>query len=182
MTEQDSASSMMLDRNLAVVLSRLAGLLGQAVPAHRFGMMSRTTEGLMVDHLSREERLKAWWLGRFPTAHIHAMDPKNLKPSDFPLLWVGSEGEQVLLVRGGSGRHRLTCQDPEGNPCVLPMADARQGRLLKLSIMPARPGESGHRALSATDWFATSIRRYRSVFLEAVVATCVISMVGLVAA
>ena len=82
----------------------------------------------------------------------------------------------------GSGRHRLTCQDPEGNPCVLPMADARQGRLLKLSIMPARPGESGHRALSATDWFATSIRRYRSVFLEAVVATCVISMVGLVAA
>jgi ATP-binding cassette subfamily C protein LapB len=182
MTEHDSASSMMLDRNLAVVLSRLAGLLGQAVPAHRFGMMSRTTDGLMVDHLSREERLKAWWLGRFPTAHIHAVDPKHLKPSDFPLMWVGSEGEQVLLVRGGSGRHRLTCQDPEGNPCVLPMADARQGRLLKLSIMPARPGESGHRALSATDWFATSIRRYRSVFLEAVVATCVISLVGLVAA
>jgi len=182
MTEQDSASSMMLDRNLAVVLSRLAGLLGQAVPSHRFGMMSRTTDGLMVDHLSREERVKAWWLGRFPTAHIHAVDPKNLKSSDFPLLWVGSEGEQVLLVRGGSGRHRLTCQDPEGHPCVLPMADARQGRLLKLSIMPARPGESGHRALSATDWFVTSIRRYRAVFFEAVVATCVISLVGLVAA
>ena len=173
---------MMLDRNLAVVLSRLAGLLGQAVPSHRFGMMSRTTDGLMVDHLSREERVKAWWLGRFPTAHIHAVDPKNLKSSDFPLLWVGSEGEQVLLVRGGSGRHRLTCQDPEGHPCVLPMADARQGRLLKLSIMPARPGESGHRALSATDWFVTSIRRYRAVFFEAVVATCVISLVGLVAA
>ena len=82
MTEHDSASSMMLDRNLAVVLSRLAGLLGQAVPSHRFGMMSRTTDGLMVDHLSREERLKAWWLGRFPTAHIHAVDPKHLKPWD----------------------------------------------------------------------------------------------------
>lgn len=172
----------MLDRNLAVVLSRLAGLLGQAVPAHRFGMMSRTTDGLVVDKLSREERLKAWWLGRFPTAHIHALDPKNLKPADFPLLWVGTEGEQVLLVRAGSGRHRLTCQDAGGHPHVLPMADARQGRLLKLSIMPTRPGESGYSALSATDWFATSIRRYRPVFLEAVLATCVISLVGLVAA
>ncbi len=182
MTEVDAASTMMLDRNLAVVLSRLAGLLGQAVPAHRFGMMSRTTDGLMVDNLNREERIKAWWLGRFPTAHIQTIEPKNLKPADFPLLWVGSEGEQVLLVRGGSGRHRLTCQDAEGHPYVLPMADARQGRLLKLTIMPARPGESGQRAMSATDWFATSIRRYRPVFLEAVVATFVISMVGLVAA
>lgn len=171
MTEADTATGLLLDRNLAVVLSRLAGLLGQAVPAHRFGMMSRTTDGLMVDNLSREERLKAWWLGRFPTARIQHIEPKNLKPSDFPLVWVGSEGEQVLLVRGGSGRHRLTCQDAEGHPCVLPMSDARQGQLLKLTIMPARPGESGHRAMSATDWFATSIRRYRSVFFEGVVAT-----------
>lgn len=178
----DPSTGVMLDRRLAVVLSRLAGLLGQAVPAHRFGMMSRTTDGLMVDNLNREERLKAWWLGRFPTAHIQVTEPKNLKPSDFPLVWVGAEGEQVLLVRGGSGRHRLACQDAEGLACFLSWADARQGRLLKLTIMPALPGESGHRAMSATDWFATSIRRYRSVFLEAVVATCVISVVGLVAA
>ena len=181
MTE-DASTGVMLDRRLAVVLSHLAGLLGQAVPAHRFGMMSRTTDGLMVDNLNREERLKAWWLGRFPTAHIQPIEPKNLKPSDFPMLWVGEEGEQVLLVRGGSGRYRLTCQDAEGLACVLSLADARQGRLLKLTIMPALPGELGHRAMSATDWFATSIRRYRSVFLEAVVATCVISVVGLVAA
>jgi ATP-binding cassette, subfamily C, bacterial LapB len=182
MTDHDISPSLMLDRNLAVVLSRLAGLLGQAVPAHRFGMMSRTTDGMMVDNLNREERLKAWWLGRFPTAHINAVDRKNLKPSDFPLIWVGSEGEQVLLVRGGSGRHRLTCQDANGHPCVLSTADARQGQLLKLTVMPSLPGESGHRAMSATDWFATSIRRYRSVFLEAVIATFVLSIVGLVAA
>lgn len=172
----------MLDRNLAVLLSRLAGLLGQAVPAHRFGMMSRTSDGLMVDNLNREERLKAWWLARFPTAEIQAVEPKNLKPSDYPLIWVGAEAEQVLLVRGGTGRHRLTCQDADGNPFVLQMADARSGSLLRLSLMPARPGESAHRALSASDWFAMSIRRYRSVFLEGVVATFVISAVGLVAA
>ena len=121
----------MLDRNLAVLLSRLAGLLGQAVPAHRFGMMSRTSDGLMVDNLNREERLKAWWLARFPTAEIEAVEPKNFKPSDYPMLWVGAEAEQVLLVRGGSGRHRLTCQDADGNPFVLQMADARRGRLLR---------------------------------------------------
>lgn len=172
----------MLDRNLAVLLSRLAGLLGQAVPAHRFGMMSRTSDGLVVDNLNREERLKAWWLARFPTAEIESLEPKNLKASDFPMLWVGAEAEQVLLVRGGTGRHRLTCQDADGNPHVLPIADARRGSLLRLTLMPARPGESSYQAMSASDWFAASIRRYRSVFLEAVVATFVISVVGLVAA
>jgi ATP-binding cassette subfamily C protein LapB len=182
MTDSREGGGLMLDRNLAVLLSRLAGLLGQAVPAHRFGMMSRTSDGLMVDNLNREERLKAWWLARFPTAEIEAVEPKNFKPSDYPMLWVGAEAEQVLLVRGGSGRHRLTCQDADGNPFVLQMADARRGRLLRLSLMPARPGESSHRALSASDWFAMSIRRYRSVFMEAVVATFVISAVGLVAA
>jgi ATP-binding cassette subfamily C protein LapB len=182
MTDSREGGGLMLDRNLAVLLSRLAGLLGQAVPAHRFGMMSRTSDGLMVDNLNREERLKAWWLARFPTAEIEAVEPKNFKPSDYPMLWVGAEAEQVLLVRGGSGRHRLTCQDADGNPFVLQMADARRGSLLRLSLMPARPGESSHRALSASDWFAMSIRRYRSVFMEAVVATFVISAVGLVAA
>lgn len=182
MTSPRQDDGIMLDRNLAIVLSRLAGLLGQAVPAHRFGMMSRTTDGLMVDNLNREERVKAWWLARFPTADIHVVEPKNLKSSNFPMLWVGDEGEQVWLVRGGSGRHRLTCQDAEGHPHVLSIADARRGRLLQLTLMPARPGDAAHRALSATDWFAMSIRRYRSVFLEAVVATLVISVVGLVAA
>lgn len=183
MTEPQDRDSVMLDSSLAAVLSRLAGLLGQAVPAHRFGMLSRTPDGVEVESLSREERLKVWWLSRFPMADIQTIEAKNLSPSDFPLLWVGAGNDaQVWLVRGGSGRNTLTCQDADGVTHMLEMSAARQGRLLQLTTMPARPGETAHRSMSATDWFATSIRRYRSVFLEAVVATFVISMVGLVAA
>ena len=45
MTDLTSNASVMLDPPLAALLSRLAGLLGQAVPVHRFGMMAQTPEG-----------------------------------------------------------------------------------------------------------------------------------------
>jgi ATP-binding cassette subfamily C protein LapB len=182
MTDVTSNDSVMLDPQLAAALSRLAGLLGQAVPAHRFGMMAQTPDGVEVSSLSRVERLKAWWLGRFPMARIHSAKADKLNATDFPLLWLSDDGERVLLVRGGAGRASLTCQDADGASHMLEMAQARQGQFLQLTCDPARPGESAHKAMSATDWFATSIRRYRSVFFEAVIATFVISMVGLVAA
>jgi ATP-binding cassette subfamily C protein LapB len=182
MTETTSNASVMLDPPLAALLSRLAGLLGQAVPVHRFGMMAQTPEGVDVNTLSREERLKSWWLGRFPMARIQTVKAENLSATDFPLLWISADGKRVLLVRGGAGRASLTCHDGDGASHMLDMAQAKQGRLLQLNCEPPGAGESGHAAMSATDWFATSIRRYRSVFFEAVVATFVISMVGLVAA
>jgi ATP-binding cassette, subfamily C, bacterial LapB len=181
MTESTPSTSVMLDRPLASTLSRLAGLLGQAVPTHRFGMMGQTAEGVDVQTLGREDRLKAWWLSRFPMAQIQDIAMDALGPTDFPVLWLSPDAQQVLLVRGGSTRASLTCQDGEGATHMLERGTARTGRFLQLTCQPARPGESAHEAMSATDWFAASIRRYRSVFFEAVVATFVISLVGLVA-
>lgn len=83
MTEPQDRDSVMLDSSLAAVLSRLAGLLGQAVPAHRFGMLSRTPDGVEVESLSREERLKVWWLSRFPMADIQTIEAKNLSRQTF---------------------------------------------------------------------------------------------------
>ena len=48
MTDTQTDDSHALDPALAMQLSRLAGLLGQAVPAHRFGMMGMTDSGLSL--------------------------------------------------------------------------------------------------------------------------------------
>jgi ATP-binding cassette subfamily C protein LapB len=172
----------MLDPALATLLSRLAGLQGQAVPVHRFGMMGSTDSGLSVDALSRIERMKAWWRARFPSAEIIELSLAQVQPDQFPLLWVSADEKQVRLVRGRSGRGALITQNESGETYAVTVDEAQKGALYRLTTAPALPGEMGHQAMSATEWFAFSLRRYRFVFFEGVAATFVLSTLGLVAA
>ncbi len=172
----------MLDPALATLLSRLAGLQGQAVPVHRFGMMGSTDSGLSVDALNRIERMKAWWRARFPSAEITELSLAQVQPDQFPLLWVSADEKQVRLVRGRSGRGALITQNESGETYAVTVDEAQKGSLYQLTTAPALPGERGHQAMSATEWFAFSLRRYRFVFFEGVAATFVLSTLGLVAA
>ena len=172
----------MLDQPLAHLLSRLAGLQGQAVPVHRFGMMASTDTGLSVDALSRTERMKTWWRARFPNAEIAVQSLDDLKPEIFPLLWLSRDETQVLLVRGRSGRGALITQNEKGETLAIEAAAAGQGTLFRLTTAPAQPGDAGHHSMSATDWFAFTLRRYRFIFFEGVAATFVLSTLGLVSA
>ncbi|PUE10828.1 ABC transporter [Limnohabitans sp. T6-5] len=182
MTDFQTPEAPMLDQPLAHLLSRLAGLQGQAVPVHRFGMMASTDTGLSVDALSRTERMKTWWRARFPNAEIAVQSLDDLKPEIFPLLWLSRDETQVLLVRGRSGRGALITQNEKGETLAIEAAAAGQGTLFRLTTAPAQPGDTGHHSMSATDWFAFTLRRYRFVFFEGVAATFVLSTLGLVSA
>ena len=182
MTEDLASATPMLDPALATLLSRLAGLQGQAVPVHRFGMMGSTDAGLSVNALSRIERMKTWWRARFPSAEITELGLGELHPDQFPLLWISSDEKQVRLVRGRSGRGALITQNENGETYAVTFDEAQKGTLYRLTTAPAIPGETGHQAMSATEWFALSLRRYRFVFFEGVAATFVLSALGLVAA
>ncbi|TXI64257.1 MAG: type I secretion system permease/ATPase [Limnohabitans sp.] len=182
MTDFQALDSHSLDPGLAAVLSRLAALLGQAVPAHRFGMMSVTDAGLPLDALSRFERLKVWWSSRFPESEITEVDADRLSTEMFPLVWVSNDQSTVRLVRSRSGRGALMTQNEDGETVVLELDEVRHGSLLRLTTTPAQPGEMAFASMSATDWFAYTLRRYRFVFFEGVAATFVLSMLGLVAA
>lgn len=171
-----------LDPGLAAQLSRLAGLLGQAVPAHRFGMMAVTDSGLSLEALSRVDRLKAWWGARFPTSEVTEFTLDELQTDMFPLLWLSQDQKVVRLVRSRSVRGALITQNESGETIVLEAEEASRGTLLRLTITPAQPGEAAHPSMSATEWFAYTLRRYRFVFFEGVAATFVLSMLGLVAA
>lgn len=182
MTDPQALDSHSLDPGLALVLSRLAALLGHAVPAHRFGMMSVTDAGLSLETLPRIERLKAWWIARFPTSEAIELDADGLSTEIFPLVWISNDQSTVRLVRSRSGRGALITQNEKGETLVLTMDEARHGTLLRLTTSPAQPGEMAHPGMSATDWFAYTLRRYRFVFFEGVAATFVVSMLSLVAA
>ena len=182
MTEPQVSPSHSLDPGLAAVLSKLAALLGQAVPAHRFGMMSVTDSGLSLDALSRLDRLKAWWSARFPAAEVTEVSWDSLTPDMYPLIWLSSDQKIVRLVRSRSSHGALITQNEEGETLVLDGQEAGKGQLFRLTVSAPQPGEMAHPGMSATDWFAFSLRRYRFVFLEGVAATFVVSMLGLVAA
>lgn len=182
MTEPQVTPSHALDPALAAILSRLAAMQGQAVPAHRFGMMGVTDSGLSLETLSRLDRLKAWWSARFPAGEVHPVDPDSLSVDMFPLIWFSSDHSLVRLVRSRSGQGALITQNEDGETLVIEAQQARTGQLFRLTLSPPQPGEMAHPGMSATDWFAYTLRRYRFVFLEGVAATFVVSMLGLVAA
>ena len=182
MTDTKTDDSHALDPGLAAQLSRLAGLLGQAVPSHRFGMMGVTDSGLSLKAVSRADRLKAWWGARFPTSQVTEVSLDSLQTDMFPLLWLSQDQTVARLVRSRSGQGVLITQGEDGETISLQADEVRKGCLFHLTIGPAQPGEAAHPHMSATEWFAYALRRYRFIFFEGVAATFVLSMLGLVAA
>ncbi len=172
----------MNEAGLASLLSRLAALKGHAVPAHRFGMVTRTQDGVELNTLARGERILAMWQERFPLADCREVDADKIGRTDLPAVWVDAMDDRVLLVRGQVGGSGFAAEDDNGQAMNLARADAADGRFLVLPAMAAEPGEAGHPQRSAADWFAFAIRRHRRVFFEAVFATFVVSIIGLVSA
>ncbi|MEN9905487.1 MAG: Toxin translocation ATP-binding protein, partial [Pseudomonadota bacterium] len=68
----------------------------------------------------------------------------------------------------------------QGQRVELGSEEAGKGQVLRLAVTAAVPGESGHGSRTASEWFAWVLRRHRRVFAEAVLATLVVSVIGLV--
>jgi len=171
------------DPTLALLLSRLAALQGQAVPAHRFSMLAKTDDGIELAALGRVERARECWQARFPHSECRELSPAHAVRGDMPALWVSADGSNALLVRGLLGGGAFAVEDASGAAMTLTAEAARDGVILHLPITVASiPSESGAPARTAAEWFAFAIRRHRRVFFEAVFATAVVSIIGLMAA
>jgi ATP-binding cassette subfamily C protein LapB len=171
------------DPTLALLLSRLAALQGQAVPAHRFGMLDKTDDGVELAALGRLERARESWLARFPQAEWREVGPERATRGDMPALWISGDGTNVLLVRGLLGGGAFAVEDAASVSMTLTAEAAREGAILHLPVtVAAVPSETGAPQRTAAEWFAFAIRRHRRVFFEAVFATSVVSVIGLVAA
>ena len=175
---------LLADPVLAKALSRMAALLGRAVPAHRFGAVAQA-DGVELHRLPRDERAVQIWSVLFPGAMGSSGDHRVEVPSleDYPLLWIGrSPDSPPLVVRGGLSSGGWVVDAPEGEPGVLTPDQASAGQFLTLRFDDAeRAGEGDSEDLPTTakGWFIRTILRRKRIFMEATVATIVVNVVGL---
>ena len=170
------------DDALPRLLARLAALQGIAVPLHRFAYQEKTSEGVEVARLPLPERSMVLWQARFAEAIIAELSAESIRKSHLPLLWFSADGSpQVMLVRGIQNQQFLLEASDWTTEFVT--ADVlAEGRCLQLLVDVDLAEESKLNEYSAKDWFVHAIRKRRRVFFEAVFATLMLSLFGLMSA
>lgn len=178
-TTQAEEIAPLVDDELARVLARLAGLQGYAVPVHRFTMMSTSLSGSQLSDMERVVRAREWWLSALPGAEVQAIH--NL-PSreEFPAFWLSSNGREAMILRSQLSNGNLAVELPDMSTREVSASRIKEGQTLLLR--PVSPERSGDKPLlTAQDWFVHAILKRSGVFVEAVFATGLISILTLVA-
>ena len=175
-----STEELLSKSELPILLSRLAGLQGVAVPAHRFAFQASTSEGLEVENLDLPERVIALWGERFVSSRITEVSGSKLTKGQLPAIWVSEDKERVWLIRGIQNRKfLLEAADRHMESVTEEVLGA--GTCLLLDTGEDETQEQ-QRGFSAKDWFVFAIRKRRRVFFEAVFATFMLSLFGLMSA
>lgn len=169
----------MEDPTLARLLSRLAAIEGRPVAAFRFGMILKTDGGVVIHDLPRRDRAVELWQIHFPQGQVRGLSVAQLQRSDFPVLWVSSNDDQVLILRGPLAQGGFQAEDESGQSLELASTKAAAGSVVQLRTDDEGWQGDEEKPSSAAEWFAFSIRKHRKIFIEAVVATLVISTIGL---
>lgn len=169
----------MEDPTLARLLSRLAAIEGRPVAAFRFGMILKTDGGVVIHDLPRRDRAVELWQIHFPQGQVRGLSVAQLQRSDFPVLWVSSNDDQVLILRGPLAQGGFQAEDESGQSLELASTKAAEGSVVQLRTDDEGWQGDEEKPSSAAEWFAFSIRKHRKIFIEAVVATLVISTIGL---
>lgn len=165
---------------LAILLSKLAALLGHAVPVFRFSLLEQTDTGVELLRLTLQEQAIEMWKARFPAAEVKRIDHFNVQRGDFPLVWVGKDSQHCLLVRGRASSGAFSCEDATSQVIEVPAVEIASGDLLALRTDNLHLNSQEDKPQTAQDWFVYAIRKHRSIFFEAVFATFIISVIGLV--
>jgi ATP-binding cassette subfamily C protein LapB len=158
---------------LPALLSRLAAGVGRALPAHRF---SAAAIGLEA-HEDPVTQAIELWTAAFAQgeALLFGGEPGR---DDLPLLWLAEDGAQALILRGRTSGGDIIAERADGSSRTLPAAMLRSGSCLALGSGPAAAAADAP-PRSARQWFLHALLKRRRVFVEAVVATFVVSMLGL---
>ena len=184
--EQETSINYLNDASLARALSRLAAIEGRSVPAFRFGMVQETESGVPLSTLQRDERAIELWRISFPQGQVRRVVPTELKKSDYPLLWLksGSSTDEggVRILRGPLSQGGYSAEDDQAKPLNMSAAEVASGAVLQLHTDEESWSGDEEKPHSAAEWFAFAIRRHRKIFIEAVVATFVLSTIGLASA
>lgn len=170
------------DLALATLLSRMAALQGHAVPVYRFAMREQTADGVALATLARHVRAQELWMAHFAQGVSSTLAVQALPKGQFPLLWVAADGSAVLLLRGQLSNGQCSSEDAQGQVGELDAQALAQGHVLQLRPSVVAQLDQQDMPKTAGDWFVHTVRQYRMVFFDAMLATLIVSVVGLVGA
>ena len=167
--------------DLATLLSRLASLQGVAVPGHRFVYQQEADSGVALEDMEVADQAIAIWGSRFPEGPTKKLKNEKIAKSDYPVLWVSSCGDRLRLLRGKQNSEFIS----ESSDCsvhILSEKDIAEGQVIQLMVHQDQALQDELASFSAKDWFIYAARKRRSVFFEAIFATFVLSIFGLMSA
>ena len=167
--------------DLAALLSRLASLQGIAVPAHRFVYQQQAESGVALEDLPVVDQTIAIWGGRFPDGPAAKLNLADVVKNDFPLLWVSADGSELKLLRGKQNGEFIA-ESSDWSVDTLSEDQISQGQIVQLLVHQDQSVQDELASFSAKDWFVYAARKRRGVFFEAIFATFVLSVFGLMSA
>ena len=167
--------------DLAALLSRLASLQGVAVPSHRFVYQHETESGVALEDMPIIDQTVAIWSGRFPEGPVTKVKVDSLVKSDFPVLWVSADGVELKLLRGMQNGEFIS-ESADWAVDNMSDEDVADGQVVQLLVHQDQSMQAELASFSAKDWFIYAARKRRGVFFEAVFATFVLSIFGIMSA
>lgn len=167
--------------DMAALLSRLATLQGVAVPAHRFVYQQEADSGVALEDMAVADQVIAIWGARFPEGPISKLKLENLVKSDYPMLWISPDGEELRLLRGKQNGEYIA-ESSDWAVDAISEEDLAYGQIVHLMVHQDQALQDELASFSAKDWFVYAARKRRGVFFEAIFATFVLSIFGLMSA
>jgi ATP-binding cassette subfamily C protein LapB len=166
---------------LAALLSRLASLQGVAVPGHRFVYQQTADSGVSLDDMQQIDQAVAIWSQRFPDGPITKLTAEELTKADYPVVWMSDDGEKQRLLRGFQNGEYIA-ESSDWAVDNLSEDEIATGRIVQLHVHQDQSLQAELASFSAKDWFMYAARKRRGVFFEAVFASFVLSLFGLMSA
>jgi ATP-binding cassette subfamily C protein LapB len=167
--------------DLAALLSRLASLQGVAVPSHRFVYQQTADSGVALEDMPVIDQTIAIWSARFPEGPVTKLDLEKVVKNDFPVLWVSADGAALKLLRGKQNGEYIA-ESSDWAVDTMSEEQVEQGQIVQLLVHQDQSMQAELAAFSAKDWFIYAARKRRGVFFEAIFATFVLSVFGLMSA
>jgi ATP-binding cassette subfamily C protein LapB len=165
-----------LNENLAAILSKIAAMQSFAIPKYRFSMASLNQNNLKLKDLSLELRAKELWLVAFPFGQVVEVKGVLDRPG-LPALWISQDRQSIKIIKGLLGTGLFLCEDHSSQTSTLSQEEMRQGRIFSLT---AKADQKSGQVKSAKDWFFYAIKKRKAPFLEAMIASVVVSVLALV--
>jgi len=167
-----------MDDLLAGVLARISSIQSYAIPKHRFYLTVSKSEALAGNGIDLSYRAKEIWSTLFPNGLCQDVTPP-FSADQFPLLWASKKDTTLKIIKGQLADGSYSAEDADGSSSVVSLALLGEGTFLNFKPSIDQKVMTSNKTTSARDWFIYAIKKRKQPFIEAVVASFVISILAL---